>query len=81
MLNNQERAQFDAIVASLEPAPRRPSRALWYGVALVLSMFVVLAGAILPNVAVGVGGFCLALFSAYRLLGELVLTGSASPKK
>ena len=74
MLNERERAEFDAIVSTLrsdEPRWKRAPAPLWPAVALALSMLLILLGTIMKAVPVGVGGFVLALVSAVQLARAL----------
>lgn len=70
MLNERERAEFDSIVSTLredEPRWKRAPRPVWPGVALGLSMLLILLGAIMKSTPTGVGGFILAVTSAVQL--------------
>lgn len=71
MLSDREQAEFEAIVIGLrqgEPRRELNIKPAWSGVALGLSISLIMIGVVAESVLIGVGGFVFAVVSAVRLI-------------
>ena len=76
MLSDREQAEFEAIVIGLRQGePRREFnlKPMWSGVALGLSIFLIMLGVVAESVLIGVGGFVFAVVSTVRLIRVIEL--------